>query len=112
VALPNKKPSRRKPVPRILRTPIEVSKFGDRGSIERQVDERIPAVYDLYGVDREAPQSTNQLVEAMARKRFPGAFKLCLKGYPKTKKPKWTSAAREHLLEHQPHGLSTDHDSR
>jgi hypothetical protein len=57
------------------------------------------AVYAYYGVDRETPQHANQLLELMARERFPRAFKQRRKGYPTTKKPKWTSAAKEHLLQ-------------
>jgi hypothetical protein len=100
--LPSKKRSRRKPVPLILRTPIEHSELEEEMSsspaIARQINDRMRAVFEYYGVDRESPTGATKLVGLMARERFPAAFRRVLKGTPKTKKPKWDFFARSLLV--------------
>jgi hypothetical protein len=96
----SKRCARRKPVPAVLRSPIVYSKATGEKGMSRQEEERLQAVYDFYGVDREATDSATRLVELMAKERFPTAFERRRKDDPKTKKPKWTSAdSRRHLLE-------------
>jgi hypothetical protein len=101
--MPSKTRSGRKPVPRILETPIECSSAfpskREQEKISRQTKDRLQAVYDYYGVDRKKRSSASKLIELMAIDCFPAAFERRVIGYPKTKKPKWTADAKTHLLE-------------
>lgn len=78
---------KRKPVPAILRTPIECPKFGAEDAVARQTDERLEAVYGYYGVDRKAPSGAAQLIELMARELFPGGSSAYPEAHPGPKNP-------------------------
>ena len=67
-------------------------------AIARQIDERIRAVFEHYGVDRESPSGATELIELMARERFPAGFRRVLKGTPRTKNPTWDVFARNLLV--------------
>jgi hypothetical protein len=96
--MPSKIGTRRKPVPAILRTPMEYTEFEAKRAISRQFEVRLRAVFDYYGVDQEAPSAALQLIELMAKDRFPSGFKRVPKGTPRTKRPTWDFLTRKLLV--------------
>jgi hypothetical protein len=88
-----------KPVPSILRTPIEYARSAREDVVARQRRARLRAVYKFYGVRYGVKGAETELIAAMAADRFPAGFRLVPAGAPRTKKRIWDCFRRAHLVE-------------
>ena len=108
--MPSKRPKRRKPLPTILKTPIQYTwdsspeAVAHQTAIVEEVAKRLRAVADYYGVQWEPPRTRRSLgtpgslalILQMAGDLFPSAFTLVPEGA--SKKIFWTAARKDELL--------------
>ena len=110
--MPAKTRPKRKPVPAILRTPIEAKLdllhkvFGNSTpqaeAEERRIREerckRLKEVFKFYDVEPSNPQDLMRLLWLMAADLFPDGFKCVPEGEDKTRKTEWTATRKRDLL--------------
>jgi hypothetical protein len=113
--MPRKRLKRKKPLPKILKTPFRYKVDFLYNSIgmstpaaeeegrrfARELAEKINALAEYYGVrlvEIDPKSDLFRLVIAMACERFPG-FQFEPEGTPTTRQPKWTPLLRIELLE-------------
>ena len=110
--MPAKTRPKRKPLPAILRTPIEVSldlvpkAFGtstpeaeaEEKRIWEERGKRLKEVFKYYDVEPSNPQDLMRLIWLMAADLFPRGFECVLGGEHKTRKHEWTAIRKLDLL--------------
>jgi hypothetical protein len=96
-----------KPVPSILKTPIERSRYASKDTVARQRQTRLCAVYEFYGVQHGMHGAEAELIAAMAAERFPAGFRIVPVGAPRTKQRIWDCFRRTHLLEFMENRLAS-----
>lgn len=110
--MPTKTRPKRKLLPAILRTPIEISldllpkAFGkstpqaeaEEKRICEERSKRLKEVFKLYDVDPSNPDDLVRFIYLMSAQLFPDGFKCVLEGEHKTRKTKWTATRKCDLV--------------